>query len=98
VRLPAYESYAEAWRRAAGLARRPRAGEMDARLHAERVDPRTRRQRTYPLPARLPGPRHSPVTAGGLPDGVMVRRDGACGLLAGGRFLPWSFTGQRARP
>ena len=94
-RRPAYESYAEAWRRAAGLARRPRADEMDARLHAERVDPRTRRQRTYPLPAHLPGPRHSPFTAGGLPDGVMVRHDGACGLLAGGRFLPWSFTGYR---
>jgi hypothetical protein len=80
-RRPAYESYAEAWRRAAGLARRPRAGEMDARLHAERVDPRTRRQRTYP------------ARAGDLPDGTMIRRDGACGLLAGGRFLQWSFTG-----
>jgi hypothetical protein len=83
-RRPAYESYAEAWRRAGGLARRPRAGEMDARLHAERVDPRTRRQRTRP------------ALAGELPDGVMVRRDGACGLLAGGRFLPWSFTGYLA--
>jgi hypothetical protein len=34
--------------------------------------------------------------AGELPDGAMVRRDGACGLLAGGRFLPWSFTGYLA--
>jgi hypothetical protein len=25
-----------------------------------------------------------------------ARRDGACGLLAGGRFLPWSFTGYLA--
>ena len=76
-----YESYAEAWRQAGGLARRPRAGEMNARLHAERVDPRTRRQRT-----------HS-ARAGDLPDGAMVRQDGIIGLLAGGRFLPWSFTG-----
>jgi hypothetical protein len=83
-RRPAYESYAEAWRQADGLARRPRAGEIDARLHAERVDPRTRRQRTHP------------ALAGDLPDGAMVRRDGACGLLAGGRFLPWSFTGYLA--
>jgi hypothetical protein len=95
-RRPAYESFAEAWRRAQGLARRPRAGEMDARLHAERVDPRTWRQRTYPLPARLPVPLRSPCTASELPDGAMVRQDGACGLLAGGRFLPWSFAGYLA--
>ncbi len=73
-----YESFAEAWRRAAGLARRPRAGEMDARLHAERVDSGTRRQLTRP------------ARAGELPDGTMIRRDGACGLVAGGRFLPWT--------
>src|SRR4249920_1180748 len=89
-RRPAYESFAEAWRRAQGLAQRPRAGEMDARLHAERVDPRTRRQRTRPPTSP------SPFTAGDLPDGAMVRRDGACGLLAGGRFLPWSFAGYLA--
>ena len=83
-RRPAYETYAEAWRRAAGLTRRPRAGEMDARLHAERVDPRTRRQWTRP------------AQAGELPDGAMVRRDDACGLLAGGCFVPWSFAGYLA--
>jgi hypothetical protein len=80
-RRAAYASFAEAWRDAAGLARPPRAGEMDTRLHAERVDPRTRRQRTRP------------ACAGDLPDGVMARLDGTCGLLAGGRFLPWSFAG-----
>ena len=78
-RRAAYASFTDAWRRAAGLARPPRAGEMDATLHAERVDPRTRRQRTRP------------ALAGELPDGVMVRHDGTCGLLAGeascrGRF------------
>ncbi len=89
-RRSAYESYAEAWRRAKGLARRPRAGEMDTWLHAERVDPRTRRQRT-PHP-----PPHPPSRAGELPDGAMVRHDGTIGLLAGGRFLPWSFAGYLA--
>jgi hypothetical protein len=76
-----YLAYAQAWRRAAGLERPPRAGEMDARLHAERVEPRTRRQRTRPC------------LIGSLPDGAMARYEGACGLVAGGRFLPWSFTG-----
>ncbi len=83
-RRPAYRAYAQAWRQAAGLARAPYAGEMDARLHAERVDPRTRRHRTRP------------AVAAGLPDGVMVRHDGAAGLMAGGRFLPWSFAGYAA--
>jgi hypothetical protein len=80
-RRSAYVSFTEAWRLASGLERPPRAGEMDARLHAERVEPRTRRQRTRP------------ALAGELPDGAMVRLDGTCGLLAGGRFRPWSFTG-----
>jgi hypothetical protein len=72
------------WRRAHGLAERPRAAQIDARLHAERVDPRSRRQLTRPAPA------------GALPDGAMVRHRGAPGLLAGGRLLPWSFTGYLA--
>ena len=83
-RRPAYRSFAEAWRVARELAGPPRAGEMDAQLHAERVDPRTRRQQT------------GPAQVGELPDGAMVRRDGACGLLAGGYFVPWSFAGYLA--
>lgn len=83
-RREAYASFTGAWRRAAGLARPPRAGEMDAALHAERVDPRTRRQQTRP------------ALAGGLPEGTMVRHDGTCGLLAGGRFLPWTHGGYLA--
>jgi hypothetical protein len=79
-----YLSYAQAWRRAAGLAQRPRAGEMDDRLHAERVDRRSRRQLTRA------------ARAGELPDGVMVRREGTEGLLTSGRFAPWSFTGYLA--
>ena len=79
-----YLSFAEAWRRAHGLAERPRAGEMDARLHTERVDPRSRRQLTRP------------ALVGDLPDGVMVRQGGAPGLLVGGRVLEWSFAGYGA--
>jgi hypothetical protein len=79
-----YLAYTRAWQQAAGLARPPRAGEMDTRLHAERVGPRTRRQRTRP------------ARAGELPDGVMIRRENACGLLAAGQFRPWSFGGYRA--
>ena len=81
-----YLAYAGAWQQAAGLAQRLRAGEMDTVLHAERVDSRTRRQRTRP------------ARAGGLPDGVMVRHDGVIGLLTEGRVLPWSIEGYRADP
>jgi hypothetical protein len=77
-------AFAEAWRRARGLAQRPRAGEMDAQLHAERVDARSRRQLTRP------------ALAGELPGGVMIRYGGVPGLLASGRVLPWSFTGYLA--
>ena len=77
-----YLSYVEAWRAGHGLARRPHAIEMDAVLHAQRVESRTRRQVTRP------------ARAGDLPDGVMVRAAGAVGLLAaGGRFQEWSFAG-----
>jgi hypothetical protein len=79
-----YIAYAEAWRRARGLTGRPRAGEMDAVLHSERVDPRTRRQRTHRSLVRT------------LADGAMIRHDGAPGLVTGGRFRPWSFGGYGA--
>jgi hypothetical protein len=74
-------AFAEAWRAAAGLPERPRAGEMDARLHTERVRSRTRRQITRS------------AAAAALPDGVMVSHNGTAGLLFGGRLLPWSFDG-----
>jgi hypothetical protein len=81
-----FVAFAEAWRGAQRLPagrERPRAAEIDARLHAERVDPRSRRQVTRP------------AVAGELPDGVMVRAGGAAGLLAGGTLLPWTFAGYR---
>jgi hypothetical protein len=76
-----YVAFRTAWQRALGLTERPRAVDMDARLHGERVESRTRRQRTRP------------ATAGELPDRVMVRQGGGPGLLLGRRFLPWSFAG-----
>jgi hypothetical protein len=79
-----YIAYAEAWRRAGRLVERPRAGEMDAVLHAERVEPRYRRQRTHQAVVRT------------LADGVMIRHGGEPGLVTGGLFRAWSFSGYGA--
>ncbi len=76
-------AFGEAWRRAEGLAERPRAAQMDIELHAERVD-RQRRKLTRPAPL------------GSLPDGAMVRFDGTIALLSGERLLPWSLSGYGA--
>jgi hypothetical protein len=76
-------AYAAAWQRAAGLAAPPRAGEMDAVLHAERLIPGTRDKRT------------TAARAGDLPDGTMIRQAGKVRLLAGGRLLAWSWAGYR---
>jgi len=76
-----FNAFAEAWRESRGLRHRPRAHEMDAVLHAERIDSRTRRQRT------------TRVRVGDLPEGAMVRVHGVVGLLLDGSVLPWSFDG-----
>jgi hypothetical protein len=75
-----YLDFARAWQAARGLPERPKAVEMDAVLHAERVD-RMRRQRTHA------------GTLDELPDGVMIRADGGPALLVGGAPWPWSFGG-----
>ena len=56
---------------------------MDGCLHTERVDPRTRRQRTRP--ARI----------GALPDGAVVWYGSEPALVLGGAVLPWTFIGYR---
>jgi hypothetical protein len=88
-RRPDYTWFTQSWQKAQDLPERPRAVFMDQILHAERVT-RTRQQITRP------------ARAGSLPDGVMVRHNGTVGLLASGRFLPWSFDGygapQRIQP
>jgi hypothetical protein len=66
------------------LTARPRAFEMDASLHAERVDGRTRRQLTRE------------VMLGDLPAGAMVSYAGGPALCTGDGLLPWSFDGYRA--
>jgi hypothetical protein len=76
-----YQAFGECWRVAKGLPERLRSFEMDAVMHAERVESRTRRKVTRP--ARL----------GALPDGAMVRHDDEIALVTGGRLLPWSFEG-----
>ena len=54
------------------------ADAMDARLHAERVDPETRAQR------------HHDARLGELPDGAFVLRDDEAWLCVGGALRPWS--------
>lgn len=84
-RRAAYNDFAEAWRLAQGLERRPLAPVMDALLHGERVHGRTRAQRTHAVPP------------GGLPDGAMVLVGGAPSLVRRGELLPWSFEGYGPR-
>jgi hypothetical protein len=79
-----YNRFVAAWMSAHSSVQRPKAGEIDARLHAERVDARTRRQAVHT--ARV----------GDLPDGVMLRHRETIGLLRGRRLLPWSWEGYGA--
>lgn len=60
----------------------PSLAEIDARLHAERLDGRAKRRH------RLP--------AAGLPDGAMIAFGGGTFAIRGGRMLPWSFSGYGA--
>jgi len=76
-----YLAFGEAWRKGRELDERPKAHEIDAVLHAERVESRTRRQITRPASVR------------DLPDGVMVVSRGRIALLLYGRLFPWSFNG-----
>jgi hypothetical protein len=76
-----YRWFGESWRAAKDLSARPRAFELDAQLHAERVDGRTRRQLTRE------------AVLGDLPDGAMVSYAGGPALHTEGALLPWSFDG-----
>ena len=79
-----FRAYAEAWGTVYGLDGRGRALDIDRQLHRERVESRTRRQRTWL--ARLDG----------LPDGAMVAYDGSPALVVGGQLRRWSFDGYQA--
>jgi hypothetical protein len=82
------EAFARLWAQAQGLARPPRAPEMDDVLHAERIGMRGEK---ITFRARLAD----------LPDGAFVRHaaeDGsarAC-LVIGNHLLPWSHAGYSA--
>jgi hypothetical protein len=80
-RRPAYDIFVETWRAAHDLPARPKAAEIDAALHRQRIEPVGRRQRTYP------------ATFGALPDGAMVSLDGRPALVRAGSALPWSLDG-----
>lgn len=76
--------FADSWRAGHALASRPRAAEMDIALHAQRVEPRTRRKMTRA------------AVAGGLPAGTMISSAGTLGLWCDEMMLPWSLDGYRA--
>jgi hypothetical protein len=74
-----YRAFLAAWTVAAGGdGTLPKAPELDAALHAARVGPATRRQRTYM------------AELSGLPDGAFIRLEDAPLLVLGDRLLPWA--------
>jgi hypothetical protein len=73
------KAFAAAIMRHDGLSRPPSAPEMDARLHAERLDGRMKRLHR--------------TASRDMPDGAMVMQDGAPHALRQGRLLRWSFQG-----
>jgi hypothetical protein len=87
-----FHRFLDAWMAGTGWigASRIRAGELDGRLHAERVDRGTRRQRTW----------RSGLDD--LPDGALVTLDDRPDeplLVLGDALLPWRFEGYgRPRP
>ena len=74
------EAFRAAWTAGNGGVR-PRAPEMDAVLHAERLADRKKRVHRLERPVAV------------LPDGAMVAADGESYVVAGGRPLRWSFAG-----
>ena len=79
-----YHAWQDAWRAGNGVSAAPRAAEMDAVLHRERIEPGTRMQRRWRAPL------------GDLPDGAFVLwRERPC-LVASGRLWPWTHAGYGA--
>lgn len=77
-------AWQHAWQAGNGTAQLPRAPEMDAVLHAERIVTGTRRQRTWRC--RLDD----------LPEGAFVLWNGQPHILIGGSLRPWSHAGYGA--
>jgi len=76
-----YHAWQRAWQAGNRTVHNPRAGEMDAVLHAERIVAGTRRQKTWQCPLD------------DLPDAAFVLRDGRPHILIGGSLRPWSHQG-----
>lgn len=81
-RRATYEAFRDAFAAANGVA--PRAPGIDARLHADRLAPRTRAQKRFGAPAES------------LPDGAFVLWHGQPHLLVGDRALPFAAPGYAA--
>jgi hypothetical protein len=75
-------AFRAAWQRGNGVSG-VRASEIDAVLHAERLDGKAKRLHALPMPLEA------------LPDGAMVQAGGESCLIAKGRALRWSFDGYR---
>jgi hypothetical protein len=71
-------AFARAW----NAQRPPRAPEMDAVLHAQRLDGRTKRRHVLALES--------------LPDAAMIERDGLALAVRGSRLLRWTAQGYAA--
>ena len=81
------EDFAERWRQALRLRARPRAGEMDERLHAERLDGHAKRRHRRKID--------------GLPDGAFVALANVGFAVRGGALLRWTpsgYDGRKRRP
>jgi len=79
-----FHAWQAAWLAGNGLSAPPRAAEMDAALHAARIEPGTRRQRTWQSPL------------GALPDGSYVLWQARPHIYLDGTLRPWSHTGYGA--
>lgn len=77
-------AFAAAWAEARGMAAPPRAAEMDAVLHEERLTQRTKFGRQK---------RKTPILIGDAPPGVMIELWGAAWLATPDFLLQWSFAG-----
>lgn len=80
-------AFAESWRRGLKLPARPRAVEMDDRLHEERLDGRDKRRHARPI--------------GDLPDGAFIVLEERAFAVRGRALLHWSpdgYSARRARP
>lgn len=84
-RREAYNAYRDAWASAGIATARPAAIDLDRRLHAERLVPRTHRRRLHDLPWA------------DLPVGAFVSLEGSPALVLDDAVVPWSVDGYGSR-